>query len=141
MNHTRLRTFNTKDTYPEQSIDNDLCQVVRASNLVFLRGQIGQNLETGESIGVGDPEAQTNQAMANIQQLLVEAGATLEDICKVTVYITDPRYREVVYRTMGKWLKGVYPCSTGLVVSGLARPEWIVEIDAMAVVADEAGER
>jgi enamine deaminase RidA (YjgF/YER057c/UK114 family) len=65
-----------------------------------------------------------------------EAGGSVEHICKVTVYITDPRYREVVYRTMGKHLKGVFPVSTGLVVSGLARPEWVVEIDAVAVLPD-----
>ena len=41
MTHERIRKFNTKDTYPEQNLDNDLCQVVRAGNIVFLRGQVG----------------------------------------------------------------------------------------------------
>jgi enamine deaminase RidA (YjgF/YER057c/UK114 family) len=49
--------------------------------------------------------------------------------------VTDIRYREPVYRVVGKWLKGVYPVSTGLVVEALARPEWLVEIDATAVIA------
>lgn len=133
--HTRIRTFNTKDTYPEQNLDNDLCQAVVANGVIYLRGQIGQDLETRESVGIGDPVAQTEQAMANIQLLLEEAGSRLEDIVKVTVYITDPRYREDVYRTMGKWLRGVYPVSTGLVVQALARPEWLVEIDATAVIS------
>ena len=57
----------------------------------------------------------------------------------MVVYLTDIRYREPVYRTMGKWLKGVYPVSTGLVVSALARPEWLVEIDATAVLPARAG--
>ena len=64
--HTRIRTFNTKDTYPEQNLDNDLCQAVVANGVVYLRGQIGQDLETRESVGIGDPVAQTEQAMANI---------------------------------------------------------------------------
>jgi enamine deaminase RidA (YjgF/YER057c/UK114 family) len=134
--HTRIRPFNTKETYPEQNLDNDLCQAVRAGNTVFLRGQIGQNLDTRESVGIGDVAAQTEQAMANIKMLLEEAGSELSHICKIVVYLTDIRYREPVYRVMGKWLKGVFPVSTGLVVTALARPEWVVEIDATAVIPE-----
>jgi enamine deaminase RidA (YjgF/YER057c/UK114 family) len=137
MNHTRIRTFNTRETYPEQNLDNDLCQAVVAGNTVYLRGQIGQDLDTGESVGLGDVEVQADKAMANIAMLLQESGAELEDIVKVVVYLTDIRFREPVYRVMGRWLKGVYPVSTGLVVSALARPEWLVEIDATAVIPDD----
>lgn len=136
MKHTRIRTFNTKETYPEQNLSNDLCQAVVANGVVYLRGQIGQDLDTRESIGIGDVEAQTEKAMANISMLLEEAGGELEDIVKVTVYLTDIRYRETVYNVMGRWLKGVYPVSTGLVVDALARPEWLVEIDATAVLGE-----
>ncbi len=135
--HRRIRPFNTKDTYPEQRIDNDLCQaVVARGTMVFLRGQVGQNLETFESVGIGDAAAQTERAMANIAMLLEEAGAKLEHICKITVYLIDPRYREAVYRVIGRWLTGVHPVSTGVVVSALARPEWVVEVEAMAVIPD-----
>ena len=137
MNHTRIRPFNTADTYPEQNLDNDLCQAVRAGNTVYLRGQIGQDLETRESVGVGDAAAQAEQAMDNIAMLLDEAGARLEDIVKVVVYLTDIRYREPVYRVMGRRLKGVFPVSTGIIVTALARPEWVVEIDATAVIPPE----
>jgi len=135
--HVRIRPFNTMDTYPEQKLDNDLCQAVVANGIVYLRGQIGQDLETRESVGIGDVEAQAEKAMANIAMLLGEAGSTLGDIVKVTIYIIDPRYREPVYRVVGKWLKGVFPVSTGIVVSALARPEWLVEIDATAVISQE----
>jgi enamine deaminase RidA (YjgF/YER057c/UK114 family) len=138
MKHTRIRTFNTKDTYPEQNLDNDLCQAVVAGDVVYLRGQIGQDLETRESVGIGDAEAQAEKAMSNIAMLLEEAGGELEDIVKVVVYLTDIRYRETVYRVMGRWLKGVYPVSTGIVVEALARPEWVVEIDATAVLGERA---
>lgn len=135
--HTRIRAFNTKDTYPEQNLDNDLCQaVVARGRTVFLRGQIGQDLDTSESVCIGDAEGQTEQAMKNIKMLLEEAGGQLEHICKVTIYLIDPRYREPVYRTVGKWLKGVHPVSTGIVVTALARPEWLVEVDATAVIPD-----
>jgi enamine deaminase RidA (YjgF/YER057c/UK114 family) len=138
MKHTRIRPFNTRDTYPEQNLDNDLCQAVRAGDTIYLRGQIGQDMDTRESVGIGDVEAQAERAMANIAMLLDEAGGELADIVKVVVYLTDVRYREPVYRVMGRWLKGVFPVSTGLVVTALARPEWVVEIDATAVVARAA---
>ena len=135
--HTRIRPFNTGKTYPEQKLDNDLSQaVVARGTMVFLRGQIGQNLDTTESVGVGDPTAQTRQAMANIKMLIEEAGGHLDHICRIVVYLIDVRYREAVYREMGTWLKGVHPVSTGLVVSALARPEWVVEIEATAVIPD-----
>lgn len=133
MAHQRIRPFNTRDTYPEQDIDNDLCQAVVAGDTIYLRGQIGQDLDTSENVGVGDVTAQTEQAMSNIATLLFEAGGTLDDIVKVTIYLVDPRYRESVYRVIGRWLKGVHPVSTGLVVSALARPEWLVEVDVIAV--------
>jgi len=136
MSHRRIRPFNTRETYPEQNLDNDLCQAVVAGNTVYLRGQIGQDLDTRESVGVGDVEAQAEQAMANIAMLLEESGAKLEDIVKIVVYLTDIRYRQSVYRVMGRWLTGVYPVSTGLVVTALARPEWVVEMDATAVIPE-----
>jgi enamine deaminase RidA (YjgF/YER057c/UK114 family) len=137
--HTRIRKFNTRDTYPEQALDNDLCQtVVARGSMVFVRGQIGQDLDTSESVAIGDAGAQADKAMANIAMLLEEAGATLEHVCKITIYLVDPRYREAVYRTVGRWLKGVHPVSTGIVVSALARPEWLVEIDAIAVIPEAA---
>src|ERR687894_2087 len=134
--HRRIRPFNTRDTYPDQQLDNDLCQAVVAGNTVYLRGQVGQDLDTRESVGIGDVTAQTERAMANIAILLKESGATLEDIVKIVVYLTDIRYRDPVYQVMGRWLKGVFPVSTGVVVTALARPEWVVEIDAIAVVPE-----
>ena len=135
--HTRIRKFNTRDTYPEQKLDNDLCQaVVAKGSTIFVRGQVGQDLDTAVNVGIGDAGAQTEQAMANIKQLLTEAGASLEHVCKVTIYLTDPRFRETVYRVVGRWLEGVFPVSTGVVVAGLARPEWLVEIDVIAMVPE-----
>ena len=134
--HRRIRSFNTRETYPEQNLDNDLCQAVVAGSTVYLRGQIGQDLETRESVGVGDVTAQTERAMANIAMLLEESGSALEDIVKIVVYLTDVRYREPVYQVMGRWLKGVFPVSTGLVVSALARPDWVGDIDATAVIPE-----
>jgi enamine deaminase RidA (YjgF/YER057c/UK114 family) len=138
MIHRRVRTFNTRNTYPGQRLDNDLCQaVVARGTLVFLRGQVGQDLETAETVGIGDPAAQADQAMRNVAQLLSEAGSSLDHICRIQVYLVDRAHREPVYQTIGRWLKGVFPVSTGLIVQGLARPEWLMEIEVTAVIPDQ----
>ncbi len=135
MAHTRIRKFNTKDTYPEQKLDNDLCQaVVAEGKMVFLRGQCPQNLDDAKNIGSHDPVEQTHKVMQNIKQLMEECGGAMEHVCRVQVFLTDVRNREAVYRTMGEYIKGVHPVSTGLVVSALARPDWLVEIEATAVI-------
>ncbi len=135
--HKRIRPFNTRDTYPEQKLDNDLCQAVVARGAtVFLRGQVSQDLDTRQSLHAGDAAAQTAMTMANIKLLMEEAGGHMDHICRIVVYLTDIRYRHDVYREMGKWLKGVFPCSTGLVITALARPEWLVEIEVTAVIPD-----
>jgi len=137
MTHTRIRKFNTKETYPEQNLDNDLCQaVVARGSVIFLRGQCPQDLDTAKNLPSHDPVEQTHKVMQNIKQLIEEAGGEMGHLTKVVVYITDVRHREAVYRTMGEYIKGVHPVSTGLVVSALARPEWLVEIDATAVIPD-----
>ncbi len=137
MTHTRIRPYNTRDTYPDQRVDDDLAQAVIAhGKLVFLRGQVAQDLDTSENVGVGDPVAQTHQVMQNIQTILTECGAEMTDLCRIVVYLTDIRHREAVYRTMGQYVEGVHPVSTGVVVQALARPEWLVEIEATAVIPD-----
>jgi enamine deaminase RidA (YjgF/YER057c/UK114 family) len=131
--HTRIRPFNTKDVYPEQSLDNDVCMAVRAGNTVYLRGQTAMDLE-GKIVGIGDPAAQAENAMRCAEILLKEAGSDLSHVCKIVIYITDRAYREPVYRVIGKWLKGVFPVSTGIIVSGLAKPEYMMEIDIIAEI-------
>ena len=132
--HERIRPFNTAETYPEQSLSNDLCQAVVAGSTVYLRGQVAQDLDTRENVAVGDPAGQAAKVMDNIELLLHEAGAELEHVVSCTVYLTDIRHREAVYRVLGERLRGVYPVFTGVVVSALARPEWLVEVTATAVL-------
>jgi enamine deaminase RidA (YjgF/YER057c/UK114 family) len=137
MAHKRIRPFNTKKTYPEQNLNNDLSQgVVARGTMVFLRGQVSQDLDSRESLHVGDAAKQTEKTMQNIKMLLEEGGSCLDHICRIVVYLTDIRYREAVYQEMGKWLEGVHPCSTGIVVPAPTRPEWVVEIEVTAVIPD-----
>ena len=136
MTHKRIRKFNTKDTYPEQNLNNDLCHAVvtEGGKTVWMRGQCPQNLDDGINIKSNDPTEQTHKVMQNIKQLIEEAGGSMEHLVKIVIYITDINNREVIYNVIGEYTKGVYPVSTGLVVNRLARPEWLVEIDATAVI-------
>ena len=136
MPHVRLRKFNTRQVYPGAPIENDMCMVVRAGRTIFIRGQTGLNLDN-KFIGTGDPAAQTEQAIGNVKQLLEEAGSKLEHICKVTTYITDRAHREAVYNVIGRHLKGIHPCGTGIIVRGLAMPEMMMEIDVEAMIPED----
>ena len=132
--HVRVRPFNTRDTYPEQRLGNDLSQAVIAGNTIYLRGQVAQDIETRENVAVGDPDGQARRVMDNIELLLAECGAELEHIVSCHVYLTDIRYREAVYGVLGERMQGVHPVFTGLVVQALARPEWVVEVTVVAVL-------
>ena len=133
--HVRIRKFRTNSYYPDQKLGMDLAMAVRAGNHVFVRGQTGMAFD-GSIVGVGNPAAQAEHAMKCVKILLEEAGAKLAHVCKIHIYVIDRAYREPVYQVVGKWLRGVYPCSTGLIVSALARPELLMEIDVDAVIPD-----
>src|SRR5438874_88288 len=91
MAHRRIRKFNTKQTYPEQNLDNDLAQAVvtQGGKIVWLRGQCAQNLDDAVSIDSHDPVQQTHKVMQNMRQLIEEAGGKMEHLVKIVVYITD----------------------------------------------------
>ena len=130
--HTRLSLANSQGGYlmPELKFDN--ARVVKANDHIFLQGQTGLSLNGKDFVGTGNPSLQTEKAMDNINELLNEVGATLEDICKITVYVTDISYRKQVYPVIAKYLKNISPVSTGVVVKGLAKQELDVEIDVFA---------
>ena len=132
----RFRKFNTRDVYPGGKMDNDMCMTVKAGDRIFLRGQTGFDLNQ-RMTDVNDPAAQANQAMENAKVLLEEAGSSIDHVCKVTTYLTDPAYRTGVYNTVGRHLKGNPTVATGLIVKGLAMPEMKVEIDLEAVIPEE----
>ena len=132
--HVRVRPFNTRDSYPEQRLGNDLSQAVIAGNTIYLRGQVAQDLDTRENVAVGDPAGQAHKVVDNIELLLSECGAGSEQVVSCHVYLTDIRYREAVYGVLGERLAGVHPVFTGLVVPALARPEWVVEVTVVAVL-------
>lgn len=137
MTHQRIRTYNR---YRDKGEGPDIgfCAAVRANDTVYLRGLTGLDLDDN-IVGESDPAAQADNAMKCAKILLEEAGSRLEDIVKVTIYTTKRENREPVYQAIGKWIEGVHPASTGLIVDGLGRPEFLMEIDIVAVIPRDDG--
>jgi enamine deaminase RidA (YjgF/YER057c/UK114 family) len=135
MVHQRLHTLNARDLHPGSEVDVDMARVVRAGRHVFLSGVTALGLD-GRMVGVGDPAAQAEQAMKTAKLLLEDAGSSLDHVCKVTTYITDRAYRVAIYTVVGRWLKGVFPCGTGIIVNGLPLPEMLVQLDLAAVIPE-----
>ena len=95
----RFRLANAKGGYLMPQLDFGNAKIVRANDHVFLQGQTGMTLDGKDFVGEGDPAAQAEKAMRNVRELLEEADAKMEDICKLTTYVTEPsRPRERVPR-------------------------------------------
>lgn len=109
-------------------------QVVKAGNTIYIAGQVAQD-EHGQVVGPGDFVAQANQVFENLAKALAAAGAGFGDLVKTTVYVTDPRYREALRDVRSRYLGSTPPpASTLVVVAGLALPEYLLEIEAVAVI-------
>jgi enamine deaminase RidA (YjgF/YER057c/UK114 family) len=116
--------------------------VLATDDEFFVRGQTGASLDhtgvTAKGRGHADAVAQAEVAMTNLATILAEAGASLDDICKITVYIGDRAYRSAIYPVIGKHLAGVRPVSTGIITTGFARHDIVFELDTV-VVRKQAG--
>ena len=118
--HTRIRMFNTKDTYPNQTLDNDLCQAVRAGNTVWVSGQIPLDPKTKELVG-GAIEAQIHQVFKNLEAIVKAAGATFDDVVKATVFLTDLSHFALVNQIMAEYFREPYPARAAVGVASLPR--------------------
>jgi enamine deaminase RidA (YjgF/YER057c/UK114 family) len=111
--------------------------VVASDNEFFVRGQTGSGLDhsgvPAKGRSLADAGAQADLALQNLALLLREAGASMEDVCKITVYISDRAYRTAVYPMIGKHFGNVRPVSTGIVTTAFARPDILFEIDVVVI--------
>ena len=108
-------------------------QGVKVGNLVFVSGQIAKNAND-EVVGKGDIRAQTRQCIENLKAVLEAGGATLGDVVKVTVYVTDMEHLKAVHEVRAEYFKEKYPASTLVEVSRLTNQDCMIEIEAIAVI-------
>ena|SRR5438067_2269793 len=108
----------------------------RVGNLVFLSGQTSIN-EHGEVVGVGDFDLQAEQTFKNLRRVLDTAGSSMEKIIKVNIYLTDMGNFPKIVELRGKYFKQPWPADTITGVTGLALPELMIEIEAVALVDGE----
>jgi reactive intermediate/imine deaminase len=100
---------------------------------VFVAGQVAVD-ESGNTVGVGDLGAQTRQVLQNVGRVLEAGGATFDDVVKVTVFVTDLEQLADLQAVRPEFFKPPYPASTLVKVAQLINPDWLVEIEALAVV-------
>jgi 2-iminobutanoate/2-iminopropanoate deaminase len=109
-----------------------ISQGFRVGDLIFLSGQVALD-DAGNTVGIGDFDAQADQAMRNVQRALRAAGSDVDRIVKVTIYVTDMQYRPNVFALRQRWFKEPYPADTFVAVAALGRPERLIEIDVTAL--------
>lgn len=125
-NATRIKTT------PDPLEPYKISQGFIAGDLIFLSGQAAIDKQ-GSLVGIDDFDAQAAQVMANIEELLVEAGASLDSIVKVTIYLTDMSNFEKIMALREQYFTPPYPADTIVEVKSLALPELMIEIDATAL--------
>lgn len=105
-----------------------------AGQMVFASGQVARDVD-GQLVGRGDIRAQTRKTLQNLQAVLAEGGATMDDVVKVTVFVTNlSEHFAAVHEIRAEFFTSEYPASTLVEVSQLVDPEMLIEIEAIAVL-------
>jgi enamine deaminase RidA (YjgF/YER057c/UK114 family) len=108
-------------------------RAVRVGDTIYVSGTVAWG-EDGRIVGEGDVYAQAKQTISNIEKALIDAGASLRDVVRTRVYVTDISYLDEVARVHGEAFSEIRPASSMLEVSALAEPSMLVEIEAVAVL-------
>lgn len=108
-------------------------EVTGPAKTVYVSGQIALDKD-GKLVGPGDMKAQAEQVFRNLQAALTAAGATFKDVVKMNTYITDMDKAPAVREVRAKYFADTTPASTLVQVVHLARPEFLLEVEVVAVV-------
>jgi reactive intermediate/imine deaminase len=122
-------------TEPDPYEPYRISQGMRVGELLFVSGQAAID-ERGQLVGVGDFDAQAEQAFRNLERVLEAGGSSLRDVAKVTIFLTDMSNFARIVELRGKWFSEPYPADSIIQVSALALPELDIETEAVAVVSD-----
>lgn len=102
---------------------------------VFLSGMTSRRAD-GTIAGIGDVSEQTRQVCENLKAAVEEAGGTLDDICRVDVYVRNMEHFDAIHKVRRQYFTGIAPASTMVEVCKMTSPDYLIEINAIAVVAD-----
>ncbi len=106
---------------------------IRNGNILHIAGQVPLDLQ-GNLVGKGDIAAQAEQVFANIKGVVEAAGGSMANIAKITMFTTSLAYRPIIADVRSRYFPADPPASTFLVISSLAQPEFLLEIEAIAVL-------
>jgi len=101
--------------------------------LVFISGMTARHPD-GSITGIGDIEAQTRQVCENLKAAVEEAGGTLDDICRVDVYVRNMEHFERIHKIRRQYFTGIPPASTMVEVTKFVSPDYLIEINAIAIL-------
>lgn len=109
-------------------------RAVKVGNQIFVTGTVATD-EAGNAVAAGDMYSQAKQALSNIERVLQRAGASMKDVVRTRMFVTDISRWQEVGRAHGEYFSQIMPCTTMVEVSRLIAPEYLVEIEADAVIA------
>ena len=103
---------------------------------LHISGHVSQDAD-GQTVGRGDMAVQTRQVLDNIRSVLASVGGTMDDIAKVTVFVTDVGRIDEIHQVRAEFFTKPYPASTLVQVAQLIDPDWLIEIEAVAVIPEK----
>ncbi|AEI48576.1 RidA family protein [Runella slithyformis] len=109
-------------------------RAVKIGNTIEISGTVA--VENDQLIGLNDPYVQTGVILKKIENVLQQAGASLRDVVRTRIFVTDISQWEAVGRAHGEFFGEIRPCTTMVEVARLIFPEYMVEIEATAIIAD-----
>ncbi|HYD60263.1 MAG TPA: RidA family protein [Noviherbaspirillum sp.] len=124
-------------TQPDPYAPYLLSQAIRAGGLLFVSGQAGYG-DDGPIVGKDDFDVQADQAFRNLQRAVTAGGSSMDRIVKVTIFLTSMRHFPKIVELRRKWFSAPYPADTIVEISALYSPDAMIEIEAIALVAESA---
>ena len=109
--------------------------IAAKGTIVFVSGMVAKRPD-GTVAGIGDVSEQTRQVCENLKAAVEEAGGTLDDICRVDVYVRNMEHFEAIHAVRREYFKPPLPASTMVEVTKMVSPDYLIEINAIAVIPE-----